>query len=148
MRIFSSSLHVRESGIHGLGVFARDAIQQGQYLGSYEGRCLDQEQIDAIDWDNSLTYLFGLSDGTVIDGSQDGNGFRHLNHSCNPNCEAVERHDDDGRLVLDIVALEALNAGDELCIDYALCIDESHSPLAYRCSCAAVSCRGTMASLA
>lgn len=84
--------------------------------------------MEAVDWDGHLTYLFGLSDGTVIDGAQGGNELRHLNHSCNPNCEAVEQWAEDGTLQLGIVVVRDVAAGEELCIYYALEIDESCTP--------------------
>ena len=36
------------------------------------------------------TFVFGLSDGRVIDGSRGGNSTRFLNHDCSPNYEAIE----------------------------------------------------------
>jgi SET domain-containing protein len=38
-----------------------------------------------------------LADGRVIDGSVGGNSARWLNHSCQPNCEAIE--DERGRVL-------------------------------------------------
>jgi SET domain-containing protein len=116
-------------------------------LGTYEGRRLSTAEVEAEEWDSHLTYLFELSDGTVIDGAQDGNDLRHLNHSCQPNCEAVERWGDNGLLQLDIVALRAIAEGEELFIDYELQIDESHPAEAYPCKCCTAACRGTMASI-
>jgi hypothetical protein len=43
------------------------------------------------------TFLFGLSDGSVIDGSRGGNSARWLNHACAPNCETIE---DEGRIFI------------------------------------------------
>lgn len=76
-----------------------------------------------MDWDAAITYLFGLSDGTVIDGSRGGNALRHLNHNCAPNCEAVETEASDGTLHLEIVTLREIAQDEELFIDYALDID-------------------------
>jgi len=135
---------VRPSAIHGLGLFAARALTEGERLGVYEGRRLSASDVEAVEWDSDLTYLFELSDGTVIDGAQDGNDLRHLNHSCQPNCEAVERQEDNGLLQLDIVALRAIAVGEELFIDYALAVDESQSAESYSCVCLAPACRGTM----
>jgi len=137
--------HVRTSEIHGVGLFAVLPLSVNTRLGSYEGRRMTPLEVEATDWESHLTYLFGLSDGTVIDGAQGGNELRHLNHSCSPNCEAVETWAPDGTLQLDIVTLRDIRAGEELCIDYALAIDTSHAPQAYPCACASDACRGTMA---
>jgi uncharacterized protein len=104
--------------------------------------------VEATNWESDLTYLFGLSDGTVIDGAQGGNALRHLNHSCNPNCEAVEAWALDGTLRLNIITLCDVRTGEELCLDYALTIDPTHAPEAYPCACSSVECRGTMAATA
>lgn len=138
---------VRPSAIHGLGLYAARALPADTCLGTYGGRRLSTAEVEAEDWDSALTYLFELSDGTVIDGAQDGNELRHLNHSCAPNCEAVERWDDSGLLQLDIVVLRDIAEGEELFIDYALAIDESHPPELYPCACLTAACRGTMASV-
>jgi SET domain-containing protein len=141
-------IRVRCSAIHGLGVFAARPLPAGSRLGTYEGRRLSAAEVDAGHWDSRLTYLFGLSDGTTINGAQGGNGLRHLNHSCAPNCEAVESWGSDGAIQLDIVVVRDVLEGEELCIDYALAIDASQSPQVYPCTCASVDCRGTMAASA
>ncbi|WP_436317107.1 SET domain-containing protein [Variovorax sp. LjRoot84] len=140
--------HVRTSEIHGVGLFAMLLLPANTRLGTYEGRRMSPAEVEATDWESHLTYLFGLSDGTAIDGAQGGNELRHLNHSCSPNCEAVETWAPDGTLRLDIVTLCDVLAGEELCIDYALAIDTTHAPEAYPCACSSVECRGTMAASA
>jgi SET domain-containing protein len=64
------------------------------------------------------TFVFGLSDGRVIDGSRGGNSTRFLDHACTPNCEAIETGD---RVF--IHALAPITPGDELFIDYGLSVD-------------------------
>lgn len=137
-------VEVRNSGIHGLGVFAVRDIPAGTLLGVYAGRRYAPDEIDAMSWDDRLTYLFGLSDGSVIDGAQGGNATRHLNHACQPNCEAVEFDDDDGGLAVRIETTQPIRAGDELFLDYALTIDASDDPARYPCLCGAAVCRGTL----
>jgi hypothetical protein len=140
--------HVRTSEIHGVGLFATLALQANTRLGAYEGRRMSSADVEATNWEGDLTYLFGLSDGTVIDGAQGGNALRHLNRSCNPNCEAVEAWALDGTLRLNIITLCDVRTGEELCLDYALTIDAMHAPEAYPCACSSVECRGTMAASA
>ena len=88
------------------------------------------------------TFLFGLSDGRVIDGSRGGNSARWLNHACAPNCETVE----DGDRIY-IHTLRAIEPGEELFIDYMLAIDEPSDEevrAQYACRCAAAECRQSM----
>jgi len=96
------------------------------------------------DLDDPLTYYFGLDDETkVIDPSVGGNEAQWINHSCDPNCKAIE--DNRGRVFIE--ALRDIRAGDELFYDYRLVIDvprtreiEEES----KCTCGSPKCRGTM----
>jgi SET domain-containing protein len=143
----AASIEVRNSGIHGLGVFATADIPAGVSIGRYTGRRYSAEQAAARDWDATLTYVFGLSDGSMIDGASGGNATRHLNHSCEPNCQAYEMHPDRGRLWVQIETRVPIATGTELSIDYALNSDAGR-PEDFPCRCGAPSCRGTMLAVA
>ena len=136
-------IEVRPSGVHGLGAFARQAMPKGHTLGYYGGRRYSARQSAARDWDPALTYVFGLSDGSVIDGSQGGNAAAHLNHSCRPNCAAFEVNDAQGRLQVVLETRRRIAAGEELFIDYALDVAD-HDPRDFPCHCGAPRCRGSM----
>lgn len=138
-------VEVRSSGIHGHGVFAVHDLPPGVLVGVYAGRRYAAHEVDAVGNDGGPTYLFGLSDGTVIDGAEGGNATRYLNHACEPNCEAVEDYAENGDLVVTIYTLRAVPAGQELFLDYALDIDRQDDPSEYPCSCGLASCRGTLA---
>ena len=142
----SSTPHLRvsASGVHGLGAYATRALPAGAFLGLYEGRRYTPEQIAAKTWNDQLTYLFMLSNDETIDGGKGGNATRHLNHSCDPNCEAVEAYDDKDRMVLRFQTLRAVRSGEELFIDYSLTCDEGCGPEDFPCHCGAANCRGTM----
>ncbi|MGF6638260.1 SET domain-containing protein [Paraburkholderia sp. MM5496-R1] len=89
------------------------------------------------------TFIFGLADGRVIDGSVGGNSARWLNHSCQPNCEAIE--DERGRVFIE--TLKDVMPGDELSIAYGLTIDEAMTPelvADYACYCGTKRCTGSM----
>jgi SET domain-containing protein len=137
-------IRVSQSGVHGLGAFATRDLPAEAFLGLYEGRRYTPAQIAAKDWNDQLTYLFKLSNDETIDGAKGGNATRHLNHSCDPNCEAVEDYDEGGELVLKFQTLVAIDAGDELFIDYGLTADDGSLASDYVCHCGAASCRGTM----
>jgi SET domain-containing protein len=137
-------LDVRASTVHGLGAFVRRGVQKGHVLGPYTGRRLSPAQVAQQDWNNALTYVFGLADGSVIDGAVGGNATRHINHSCAPNVQAFEVEDEDGTASVVIEAKRRLRAGEELFLDYALDIGED-DPADYPCHCGSPRCRGTMA---
>ena len=137
------AVEVRQSGVHGHGVFAARALRARQKIGTYAGRRYAPDEAHAS-WDDQLTYLFGLSDGSMIDGAQGGNATRHLNHACEPNVEASEEFDDAGRLVVIIRTTRRIRKGEELFLDYALDVGEE-DPTEYPCRCGSTRCRGTLA---
>ena len=137
-------IDVRQSGIHGHGAFAAQDLHEGQRLGTYEGRRYTAWQAGRRDWNSQLTYVFGLTDGSVIDASDGGNASRHINHSCSPNCVAYEEPLAGGKLVVAFYALREIRAGEELFLDYSLEVDETEDRSVFDCACGAPVCRGTM----
>jgi SET domain-containing protein len=138
-----SALDVRSSTIHGRGVFAAGAIPMGARIGRYGGRRFAGEDERLLARRQGPTYLFGLSDGSYIDGARGGNAMRFINHSCAPNCVALEVETDRGLSIV-IEAMSLISLGQELLLDYALEIAESDVDL-YACRCGTSACRGTMA---
>ena len=136
-------VEVRHSPVHGLGVFAVRHLPAGWEVGLYEGRRYSAVQAKARRWNQALTYVFGLSDGSLIDGSEGGNFTQHINHACEPNCAAYEVEDDDGELLISIETLREIEAGEELFLDYSLDV-ETGDPDAFRCRCGTPECRGSM----
>jgi uncharacterized protein len=138
-----ASLQVRDSAVHGVGAFAVVGIPPGRIVGMYEGRRYAPSD-EGVLRERELTYLFGLSDGTLIDGADGGNATRHINHSCEPNCQASEESDEDGELQIVIRARRRIRAGEELFIDYRLEVGDA-DPADFPCHCGSPRCRGTMA---
>lgn len=136
-------LEVRDSAVHGKGVFATRTIARGSTIGRFTGRRYTARQQRGRDWDHGVTYLFALSDGSVIDGAEGGNATRFLNHSCAPNCVAHEVQDASGRPTIEFQALRRIPAGAELFLDYCLQVGDA-DPADYPCRCGAPSCRGTL----
>ena len=137
-------VEVRTSGIHGQGVFAARNIAAGERIGVYAGRRYEPGNHLEVANDNELTYVFALSDGRSIDGAQGGNATAHLNHSCEPNCNAVEEVDRAGQLQIVFEALVPIASGAELFIDYALQLEPGDKGK-YQCLCRRPRCRGSMA---
>lgn len=93
----------------GLGLFATVAIKKGKTIIEYIG-----ERIPASVGDKRENrYIFNVSSHIDIDGSPRYNTARYINHSCLPNCEAINRR---GRVF--IVARKNIKAGKELHYDY------------------------------
>jgi len=139
---------VRNSPIHGRGVYAARPIRAGERIIEYTGELISWKEADrrppSDPEDPHHTFFFSLDDGKhVIDANVGGNSARWINHSCDPNCETEET--DSGRVYID--ALRNIRRGEELHYDYCLVIDGKITKKLkrkYRCLCGAPQCRGTM----
>jgi uncharacterized protein len=143
----------RRSPIHGNGVFALCDIPAETRLVQYKGRVIRQADADrrhAGNTDSGHTFLFTLNDRYVIDGDDQGNIARWINHGCAPNCQAVLVEAADGDPRRDRVFIESLQpiaAGEELTYDYGIVLSEPHTARMkkiWECRCGAPACTGTM----
>ena len=136
-------IEVGRSRVHDRGVFATRPIGKGMCIIEYIGRRVPWSSV-ADDVDDVRTYFFGIKDGSVvIDPEIGGNEARWINHSCDPNCEAIE--EENGRVF--IYALRDIRPGEELSYDYQLEVDEPRTPEVEQesaCHCGSTNCRGTM----
>jgi len=137
---------ILNSPIQGLGAFATQRILSGTRLLEYAGERLTPAEADARYPEGAderhHTYLFAIDDDIVIDAAVNGNDARFINHSCDPNCDAVI---EDARIWIETI--RDVEPGEELAYDYAYVLDERHSPAAKRkfpCNCGADKCRGTI----
>jgi len=138
---------VRKSRIHGRGVFATRDIPRGERLIEYTGERITWQEAERrypIDPVPYHTFLFEVGDGTMcIDAARKGSAAKWINHSCRPNCEAVE--DEDERIFIDTA--RRIRRGEELSYDYNFILEERHTPAQkklFPCWCGAKNCRGTM----
>jgi SET domain-containing protein len=138
---------VRDSGIHGRGVFAAREIRKGTTILEYRGERttwrIARDRPDSDPDNPHHTFIFELSDGSVIDADVRGNAARWINHSCAPNCDTYE--DDEGRVFIE--ARRTIPRGEEITYDYQLSYDGRIGPriiAAYACRCGARRCRGSM----
>jgi SET domain-containing protein len=148
MPIDSAALpfEIRPSPMQGLGAFATRPIAGGVRLIEYAGERLTPMEADErypdVEGERHHTFLFAIDDEVVIDAAVTGNEARFINHSCDPNCDAVI---EDGRIWIETIRDVA--PGEELAYDYAYVLEERLSPAAKRrfpCRCGAAACRGTI----
>jgi SET domain-containing protein len=141
-----SIIEVRDSAIHGHGVFALSKIAAGMRIIEYTGERIshaeaDRRYEDRPDDDNH-TFLFIVDRRTVIDAGVGGNEARFINHACDPNCETVI----ENRRVY-IEAMRDIEPGEELRYDYQIQREADDPPNVdeiWACRCGAGTCRGTM----
>lgn len=137
---------LRKSSIHGRGVFALTRIARGARVIEYTGERMSHEEADErygeLHDGSAHTMLLAVDDEVVIDATHRGSSARWINHSCAPNCEAIE---DNGRVFIDV--RREIRPGEELTYDYELIVEERHTAKLKRehaCYCGARRCRGTM----
>jgi uncharacterized protein len=139
-------IEVRNSRVHGLGVFALRRIRKGtrviEYLGERISHKEADRRYDLKEANDNHTFLFIVDGRTVIDAGVNGNAARFINHTCGPNCESVTQN----RRVF-IEAIRTIEPGEELAYDYQIEWDPQDPPdidEIFACRCGSAECRGTM----
>ena len=146
-RAQSDYCEVRNSPIHGAGVYASRDIPEGTRIVEYVGERIDKEESErralrqmehAEQTGDAAVYIFTLSKKWDVDGNVPWNTARLLNHSCDPNCETwIE----EKRIF--VYSLRDIREGEELTFDYGFDIEcyEDHP-----CLCGSESCVGYIVS--
>ncbi len=139
---------VGKSGIHSNGVYVQRDIVSGTRIIEYVGKKITKRESEVIgdrvftDAKNNpvrgMVYIFTLNKRHDIDGNVSWNPARFINHSCSPNCEAVNI-----RGHIWIVALRDIKACEELTYDYGYSIDDFEQ---HPCRCGSKNCVGYIVS--
>lgn len=137
---------LRTSQIQGRGGFAIKDIPKGTRIVEYTGERISNAEADRRYDDESMgrhhTFLFTLNSRTCVDAAVGGNDAMYINHSCDPNCEAVIER---GKIWID--AIKRIPAGTELVYDYQYEFDDEYTENDlrwYKCACGSPKCRGTI----
>jgi len=144
--VTSVLVEVRNSPVHGRGVFAVAPISKGTRIIEYLGDRVSHEAADKRyedhDESDNHTFLFIVDKKTVIDAGVGGNDARFINHQCKGNCESII---ENRRVFID--ATRAIAPGEELGYDYEIGREKDDPPNVdeiYACRCGSPKCRGTM----
>ena len=137
---------VRRSSIHSQGVFALRDIPPGTRILEYTGEKIGKRESErranerlarAKVTGEAAVYIFNLNKRQDLDGSMKSNIARLLNHSCDPNCEAIQSR---GRIWM--TALRNIKKGEELTFNYGFDLENwSEHP----CRCGTDRCIGFIA---
>lgn len=128
----SPKAEVRESPIHGRGLFAAERINTGEIVAVKGGHIYDRETL------NSVAGKLGPAEiqigeelfiGPLDEADREGSMI-FSNHSCEPNIGVR------GQIVF--VALRDISPGEELTHDWAMTDDDSYE---MECGCGSESCR-------
>ena len=142
----SDLVEVRNSPVHGRGVFAVKPIPKKtriiEYLGDRISHDAADKRYEDHDESDNHTFLFIVDKKTVIDAGVGGNDARFINHQCEGNCESKI----ENRRVF-IYSTRAIAPGEELGYDYEIGRekdDPDNVDEIYACRCGSPKCRGTM----
>ena len=132
---------VRQSAIHGNGVFATERIPAGTHICDYRGELIDANEMlrrQNLRDGNATNYVMAIDDDHFIDATEiiENNPTRFINHSCNENCEAIW---DAPTQIMKIIAQREIVPGEELSFDYGF---DLLNFFQHRCHCGAKNCCG------
>jgi SET domain-containing protein len=131
---------LRNSNVHGKGIFATEDIKNKTKIIEYIGEKVTKKEGDKRSnlllkknlhkKNRGSVYVFELNKKYDIDGSPLYNKARYINHSCDPNCEV-----DIIRGHIWISSIKKIKKGDELSYDYGYEFDkEDYSDHVCRCN--------------
>jgi len=131
----SSKTEVRDSPIHGKGLFAARAIAVGEIVAVKGGHILGRQQWTALEPSLGSAEIQIAEDLFIAPATRDERegSMLYTNHSCEPNI-AIR-----GQIVL--VAMRDIAAGEELTHDWATTDDLDYE---MTCRCQRSTCRGTV----
>jgi len=104
---------VKESDIHGKGIFISSKVFKGKKIMDIKGDVIDGDECERREEEEDNVYIFWNGDDCYIDTSMTKN-IKYINHDCDFNCDVVEN--DSGGLML--ITYRTIKAGEELTIDY------------------------------
>jgi uncharacterized protein len=131
----SSKTTVKESPIHGRGLFAIAPIRQGEMVAIKGGYVFTRQKLQEIEKSlgpAEIPIADGFFIGPLSPHEREG-GMIFSNHSCDPNLGV------QGQIVF--VALRGIEAGEELTHDWAMTDDDTYEMV---CHCGALNCRGVV----
>lgn len=135
---------IRNSRIHGRGLYARRDIAKDTWIVQYVGEHISKEESDkranalldkTKENGGAKVYMFILNDEWDIDGHVSWNPARLINHSCEPNVEAQTWQDKE----IWFIALKDIKKGEELTFNYGFELETWDE---HPCLCGKPSCVG------
>ena len=129
----SPKVEVRNSPIHGKGIFAISDISEGEWIVVWSGECYtdrkgaEQAQSEGkgtMQWDDDI---FSVETEVMED-------IYRINHSCNPNTWMSD--------AFTVVARRDIPVGEEIVIDYSLLLFNEPASSSLDCNCGSDFCRG------
>ena len=131
---------VRDSPIHGRGLFAVEPMTKGDIVAIKGGYIYDRARRDVLQpqlGPAEIPIADGFFIGPMTEDEREG-GMIFSNHSCDPNSEVRSKWDHEANTCRAWwIALRDIAVGEEITYDYAF-VGEAAEP----CACGTLKCRG------
>jgi SET domain-containing protein len=124
---------VKQSSIHGRGLFAAEPIMKGEVVAIKGGYIFDRQKLHEVEKSlgpAEIAIADGFFIGPLREDEKEG-GMIFSNHSCEPNIGV------QGQIIF--VAMRDIESGEELTHDWAMTDDDNYD---MECNCRVGNCRG------
>ena len=112
------------------GVFARRLVKKGELISLWGGKIISTDEVDR-DMENFTQQVLQIEeDFYLLTPSMESADC--FNHSCDPNVGLTGQ--------IGLIAMRDIKAGEEICLDYAMCDGSNYDE--FDCSCGVPECRG------
>jgi uncharacterized protein len=115
----------------GRAVYARDVVEPGELVAVWSGRIVNADELEELP-PEIRHHTVQIEEGLYLASLSSDEPPDFINHSCEPNAGL------DGQVA--IVALQRIQPGDEVTIDYAMCDGSPYDE--FECECGSTHCRG------
>ena len=112
------------------GVFAREPVKKGELISLWGGKIISASEVDR-NMANFTQQVLQIEDNFYLltPSMEPADCF---NHSCDPNVGLSGQ--------IGLIAMRDIEAGEEICLDYAMCDGSDYDE--FTCSCGEPTCRG------
>ena len=110
---FEDFVYVKDSGIHGKGLFSSVKIKEGKTIMVIKGEVISGDECERREEEENNVYIFWNGDDCYID-TANTDKIKFINHKCEYNCEVA----DGDKTSLLLVAARDIEPNEELTIDY------------------------------
>src|SRR4029079_15636754 len=114
----------------GKAIFARESIEPGEVVGVWSGRLIAAEDLDDLS-EEIRRHTVQVEGGLYLASLTAHEPPDYINHSCDPNSGLAGQ--------ITIVAMRAIEPGEEVTIDYAMCDGSPYDE--FECACGSHRCR-------
>jgi len=127
----SPKIEVKESPIHGSGMFAKSPITPGEAVVVWGGIFVETEEAERARAQGKIVMQLDDDVYSIEEPGEDSTYF--MNHSCDPNVWMAD--------TVTLVARRALATDEELTVDYALFEANQGAVMSWQCVCGSPHCR-------